>query len=801
MQPHRPVSPRELPAPPISQSRPRRPRPSRSGTTGAIVAAPAPAHSQRPRLSAQSVPRLSPAQENTIRVVAVVALGYAAYWIWWRWTATLNWQAAAFALALVVAESYRVLNATLLTLTVWRLTHNEPPPAPPGLSVDVFITVYDEPLQILRRTAIGARAIRYPHQTWILDDGKRDEVRAMAEELGVGYIRREGNEHAKAGNLNHALSVTGGEFILQLDADHVALPNMLDRLLGYFTDPRVAFVQSPHDFYNTDSFTHVVNDEGRRLWEENRIFFSLVQAGKDAWGASFFCGSCGMLRRAALDGIGGFSTLSVTEDMETSIVLHGRGWQSRYHGETLAYGLAPASASQYHVQRLRWGTGSMQVLRKMNPLTYPGLTIRQRVQYMASCMDYLDGLLKLVFYLSPALFFFTGWLPVSVDDGEFLVRLVPYMALTLLAFELLSRGTGWLLLSERYGMTRFFTYILALAGFFRRRPVKFAVTPKGVADVPFSTYAPQLVLAIVLASSVIWALVASHFGWIRYADGWSSAAVWVNGAWLLWNLYFALSVVHQSMSSRQLRHDFRFVESLPVQVEVLGDGDAVRETLIATTRDLNTLGLSFRATSEVPAGTRVRLPLRLSTGEAVVTGEIVRVSGRRTRLGAYVVHGVRFLDVPVATRDAIELHCAHHAVPAWRSRYRQSMPLFAHAFERLADLRFARRRAVLLPALVRRCKPDERDCELGMGMLEELSDSGARLVLENPVEPGTRIEYDVPGTDISGRGTVVFNRAFESPASVRFAVGVQRDREPGRDWAALWRWMAPARTEAHAQEA
>ena len=753
-------------------------------------------------LSAQSVPRLGDRHERVIRLVAVVALGFAYYWIWWRWSATLNWDVAVFALALVTAESYRVLNATLLTLTVWKLRHNEPPPPPPGRSVDVFITCFDEPLQLLRRTVIGAKAIRYPHQTWLLDDGKRDDVRAMAAELGVGYIRRPGNEHAKAGNLNHALTVTSGEFILQLDADHVALPHMLDRLLGYFTDPKVGFVQSPHDFYNTDSFTHVVNDEGHRLWEENRIFFSLVQAGKDTWDSAFFCGSCGMLRRAALDEIGGFSTLSVTEDMETSIVLHGRGWTSRYHGETLAYGLAPASASQYHVQRLRWGTGSMQVLRKMNPLRYPGLSWKQRLQYFSSCIDYLDGLQKIVFYLAPAVFFLTGWLPVSVADDEFLIRLVPYMVLTLLSFELLSRGTGWLLLSERYGMTRFFTYVLSLAGYFRRKPVKFMVTPKGVADVPFRAYAPQLVLSVILAGSLVWAVIASHFGWIRYADGWTSAAIWVNGAWIVWNLYFALSVVHQSLRSRQQRHDFRFVEMLPVTVTALDAAGEVRFTRMATTQDLNALGLSFRASEPLDEGTRVRLPLRLSTGEVLVEGEVVRVGERQSRHGSIYIHGVQFVDLPVTTRDAIELHCAHHAVPTWRARYRQSMPVFLHAFERFSDLRIGRRRVVQLPAIVHAMDGVDAHAPLGDAMLEETSDSGARLVLENPVEPGTRVRYEVPGTGISGSGTVIFNRAFESPANVRFAVGVRRDRAPSaHGWMIPWRWHYDATPEAaHAEK-
>src|SRR2546423_7227701 len=393
-----------------------------------------------------AIPRLPRGQEIFTRAFAAVAWLYGLYWIIWRWTYSLNMRSPIFSILLIVAETYGLINSFFLIATVWRLKYRDSPPAPEGLSVDVFITNFDEPLEVLRRTAIGARAIRYPHRTFMLDDGKREEGKAMAGSLGIAYIRREGNQNAKAGNLNHALSVTDGQFILQLDADHVPLPNILDRLLGYFQDPGVAFVQSPQDFYNTDSFTHVVIEEGRSLWEENRIFFSLLQPGKDHWNAAFFCGSCGVLRRTAFEEIGGFSTKTVTEDMETSIVLHGRGWKSVYHGETLAYGLAPSSAFAYHVQRLRWGQGSMQILRKLNPLTYPGLTVPQRLAYLSSTATYLDGIQKLVFYLSPVVFFMTGWLPVNVTNAQLLTRLVPYVILTVMSFALLSHATDWFLI-------------------------------------------------------------------------------------------------------------------------------------------------------------------------------------------------------------------------------------------------------------------------------------------------------------------------------------------------------------------
>jgi cellulose synthase (UDP-forming) len=737
---------------------------------------------QRPVVSAESVPRIPEAQERIIRLMAVLSLAFGAYWLWWRWTETINWEHPIFSLILVSAETFGLISTVFMVITVWRITHREPPPAPEGLKVDVFITCYDEPLQLIRRTAIGARAITYPHKTYVLDDGKRDEVRTMCEMLGIGYIRRDGNEHAKAGNLNNALRVTDGEFILQLDADHVPLPTMLDRLLGYFNDPKVAFVQSPQDFYNTDSFTHVVNDEGRRMWEENRIFFSLIQPGKDRFNAAFFCGSCGVLRRSAFEEIGGFSTRTVTEDMETSLVLHSRGWRSIYHGETLAYGLAPASAGQYHVQRLRWGQGSMQILRKLNPLTYPGLTQLQRMAYFSSTIVYVDGLQKLIFYLAPIVFLFTGWLPVDTVDSELLIRLIPYLILTIVSFELLARGTGYILVSERYNMTKFMTYIAAISGFFTNKKLKFAVTPKGEGDVPFSTYAPQLVLAILCVASLIWATLAYRYGWVVYpGPGWESVAFKVNAFWVLWNLYFACYVIAYSIKSRQHRQDHRFAQRLPTQIDVLDDdGKPTGEPHVATTEDFNTNGLSFRGTRRYEPGSLLRIPLPLASETVVTTGRVAHVSQKQTRDGMVYSHGVTFEELPLEARDAIELHCAHHAVPMWQQVYRQSVDPVARAIEHFADMRGGgRRRTVGLPALVSIQQDGER-VDLGIGMLEEVSPSGARLMLENPVPPGTSVQFEVPGTTLSGNGTVVFNRAFESPLHVNFAVGIKRNTEPAK---------------------
>lgn len=721
-------------------------------------------------------PRLPEWREKVIRSVAVLAVAYASYWIWWRWTHTINTEPRAIvpSLLLMLAETWAYINMCLFVFIVWRLKQRDPGPAPPGKKVDVYITCYDEPLEVLRRTAMGARAIRYPHRTYMLDDGKREEVRAMAAELGLGYIRRVGNANAKAGNLNFALSVTEGEFILQLDADHVPLPNILDRMLGHFNDPKMAVVQSPQDFYNVDSFTHVVNEEGKRLWEENRIFYSLIQPGRDHWGASFFCGSCGILRRTALEDIGGFASQTIIEDMETTIELQAKGWKSGYHNETLAYGLAPGAAAAYHVQRLRWGQGAMQILRKIKPLTKKGLNLPQRINYFAGTATYFEGWQKAVFYLMPLFFFFTGILPVAGSEREFLLRLIPYLVLAILAFELLSRGTGYLLITERFTMVRVWTYMMAALAIFTTRPLKFNVTPKGKTAVPKMAYAPQLVLLLLSIAAPIWASVAFYQGWIDYtAPGWGALAFWVNLIWVIWNVSFAAYVVRHTLRMRSQRQDHRFVEQLPIQVRAEADGSAT--VFPALTVDLNPTGLGFRATYRVEAGTNVAIQLPLATERVWVFGEVRFVAKEPSRFGEVHMHGVAFGDLPIEVRDAIELHCTQHAMPMWRLKYRQSIDIMTRAAELVRNLRSDRRRIIGLPATVAVLNhPGTAPIELPqMFILEEMSSRGAQIIGDAPIAPGTSITVDVSGAAIMLAGIVRHVRTLETPMQVLFSLGVE----------------------------
>jgi cellulose synthase (UDP-forming) len=229
-------------------------------------------------------------------VGANLTLGFV--YLSWRYLHSVNWAVWPLALALLAAETYSYVDAWLFGLTMWRSRRRSEAPLPgEGATVDVFITCYNEPVELVRETVRAALAIDWPHRTYVLDDGASAEMRAMAESEGAGYVVRSDewqgrNRHAKAGNLNNALLQTSGEFILVLDADQIPAPTILHRTLGYFRDADVAFVQTPQWFYNVP--------DADPLGSQAPLFYGPIQQGKDGWNAAFFCGSNAVLRREAL---------------------------------------------------------------------------------------------------------------------------------------------------------------------------------------------------------------------------------------------------------------------------------------------------------------------------------------------------------------------------------------------------------------------------------------------------------------------------------------------------------------------
>jgi len=237
-----------------------------------------------------------------IRTIVVLTAILGLNYVLWRWLFSVHWAAWWIAVPLVIAETYSLIDSLLFGLAMWRLKERgDPPPAPPERTVDVFIATYNEPVELVVATARAAKAITYPHETWILDDGNRPEMKAAAQAEGVGYITRSADwanmpRHAKAGNLNNALLATEGEFLLILDADQVPLPEILDRTLGFFDDEEMALVQTPQWFVNVP--------DSDPLGSQAPLFYGPIQQGKDGWNAAFFCGSNAVIRREALMQLG-----------------------------------------------------------------------------------------------------------------------------------------------------------------------------------------------------------------------------------------------------------------------------------------------------------------------------------------------------------------------------------------------------------------------------------------------------------------------------------------------------------------
>jgi cellulose synthase (UDP-forming) len=495
------------------------------------------------------------------RLVAWAFMVCALWYLSWRAT-TLNPEAYIFSWVLYGAELFGFVTAMLHLFMSWRLTVRNPPPVPEGMSVDIFIPTINEPEAIVRRTLLAARNMDYPHETWLLDDGKRPAMARLAAELGCHYLARDDNRHAKAGNLNHALAQSRNEFIAVFDADHAPQRHFLARTLGYFKDEKLAFVQTPQDFYNLDSYQHRRHRDGRQVWTEQSLFFRVIQRGKDYWNAAFFCGSCAVIRRSALGAIGGFATETVTEDLHTSLRLHMQGFRSVYHAESLAFGLAPDSVSAFLGQRVRWGQGGMKVWRTEGILFNRRLNLAQRLNYFASVLTYFDGWQKAIFYAAPVIVLVTGKLPIFTTAESFLLHFLPYFLLTIWVFEEVGRGYSSFVTTEQYNMARFVAFARATLGWVTGGR-KFKVTPKGVTANLFeqTRIIPQyLVLALNLYAIPIGYLFNQKYDWLP-AGGLAANIVWASV-----NALLAYSVVTFTTRRKLQRAEYRFGVPVPVRI-------------------------------------------------------------------------------------------------------------------------------------------------------------------------------------------------------------------------------------------
>ena len=548
-----------------------------------------------------------------------------------------------------LAELYGLCQFCFFTYQSWSPTDRQPAPITTYPSVDVMVTVVDEPLSLLRQTLVGCLSQEYPEarfKVYVLDDGHRAEARALASRLGCGYIRRaDRSRHAKAGNLNHALRLTDGELVAVFDVDHVPARTFLKETVGFFDDPKVAFVQTPHHFYNPDIFQRNLR-VGDLVKNEQALFFRALQAGRDTHNSAFFAGSGGLFRRKPLEEIDGFRTETITEDIHTSMNLHAKGYRSCYLNRVLSAGLMPETFQGYLKQRKRWAMGCIQVLLRDNPLTKRGLTLPQRIDYFGSIFYFFFGLPRVICLVAPlaSLLFHTP--PLKADVWQLSLYFFSFFFASALVMRPVSRGARNPFWSDVYEIAMCFALsfeaLKALAAPRKDRP--FEVTPKGQrvkkrTATELSLAWPHLLTFGFLVGGLV--LGAQHF-----RQGTGDPGLPVSLFWGGINLILLTIAMFVASEQAQGRHAFRLNRDFASELFV----DDVSFT--ARILNINEQGAALSLGHPVfTAQDTVTLLLTSSQGTLVrLTGRIVRQE--RSPSGG-VSAALQFIDLDESTRQAL----------------------------------------------------------------------------------------------------------------------------------------------------
>ncbi|MEB3356349.1 MAG: UDP-forming cellulose synthase catalytic subunit [Synechococcales bacterium] len=499
-------------------------------------------------------------------------------YLYYRTSYTLNLDTginAFFSLVLYGAELYAILTLLLSYFQTLKLRDRTPVdlaviPADQWPTVDVYIPTYNEDINIVRKTALAALALDYPDakkRIYVLDDGRkfperRIKLRQMCQELGCTLLTRDNNDHAKAGNINTAMRRTQGELILILDCDHIPSKRFLHETVGFFANPKVALVQTPHWFYNPDPFERNLLTQGR-VPVNNELFYKVIQKGNDFWNAAFFCGSAAVIRKDAVMEVGGIAVETVTEDCHTSLRLHSLGYESVYYDKIMVAGLAPEKFSSYVGQQVRWARGMAQILRLENPLFNRKLklSLPQRLCYLSATSHFFFGFPRIMYALAPVLYLLFGLNLIRGLGIETLAYALPHIVLAMNANYITQKTVRFSFWNEifEYAMA-FQDGIVTFMAILNPKLGKFNVTDKGASVTKRSFDWDSARASLVMLVLLLLSLVAVPF-WI-YLRPDSLEAVVINALWSVFNLILIVAALLVAMEQPQMRRAHRLNRSL-----------------------------------------------------------------------------------------------------------------------------------------------------------------------------------------------------------------------------------------------
>ncbi|EIZ78058.1 glycosyltransferase [Novosphingobium sp. Rr 2-17] len=613
--------------------------------------------------------------------LGILAVLVSTRYIFWRTTQTLAFGTLpefVFGTGLYLAELYAWAILLLGFLqTSYPLDRQViEPTGEPGTwpVVDIYIPTYNESLDIVRNTVFAAQDLDYPidrYRVFILDDGKRPEFRAFAKEAGCGYITRDNNLHAKAGNLNAAMKKTDGELIAIFDCDHVPTRAFLQLTIGWFQqDQRLALIQTPHHMYSPDPVQRNLASTMGDMPGEGDLFYGAVQGGNDLWNATFFCGSCAIIRREALQQTNGFAGETVTEDAHTALKLQRMGWNTAYISARLSAGLATERLVLHVGQRIRWARGMTQIMRIDNPLLGRGLKWQQRLCYLNAMLHFQYPLPRIVFLTSPLAYLIFGQNIIQASAGLIFSYAMPHLFCSSVANERTQGGDRRPFWGEVYETILAFHLVKpTVATWFQPRKGKFNVTDKGeLLDKTYFDWGivkPHLICIALIVIGISMAVVKWMF--FPYMFNVQTDTLVLNVAWASFSLIILLAAVSVARETRQARQHIRVPVSLPVTAYL-----ASGHTVPARTIDISMGGAALALPSDMPTRDRTVSHITMAMGDEVLSIPVETVRVNETN--AYVrfeqldqLAGRHLVRAVMGRADAWQASAAYAPVSGLRS--------------------------------------------------------------------------------------------------------------------------------------
>jgi cellulose synthase (UDP-forming) len=632
-------------------------------------------------------------------------------YLYYRISYTLNldnWLDGFFSLLLLAAELYAILTLVLAYFQTLRLKDRTPPdiaaiPHDQHFKVDIYIPTYNEDVEIVRKTVLGALATDYPadkKRVYVLDDGRkfperREKLREMCEELNCTMLVRPDNSHAKAGNINTAMHKTEGDLILILDCDHIPTRDILKNTVGFFYNPKVALVQTPHWFYNPDPFERNLLTGGR-VPVGNELFYKVLQKGNDFWNAAFFCGSAAVIRKEYVLQIGGIAVETVTEDCHTSFRLHSLGYESVYYDKIMVAGLAPEKFSSYVGQQVRWARGMAQILRLENPMFNRKLklTIPQRLCYFSATSHFFYGFPRLVYAIAPMLFLLFGINPIRGLGFETLVYALPHIILSTYANFIPYKNVRFSFWNEIYEFAMSFQAgIVTLMALINPKLGKFNVTDKGLSVTKRSFDWESSKALLVVTALVTLSIIAVPFWLILRPE--DTEAVLINLFWSIFNLILLVGALLVALEQPQLRRAHRLDRKLHAILY------SPNQTLKGRTVNVSETGCQMMVNTWPNLPDEVEVELIGDYGaRAFLTGRILRATPINDD---QVALAIDFIDLTPAQLDALSV-VIYSDVREWYSQKRPEVddPLESFKFIATSLKRSFREAAPATSTLVRK---------------------------------------------------------------------------------------------------